>query len=921
VSALSISRKRIALGGAVLLLPLLGSAVQLASPFADGAVLQRERPVAVWGSARSGEQVTVRFAGQAKTAVTAANGAWRVNLDPMPASFEPRTLSVTADASGETASVTNVLVGEVWFVSGQSNAVCPFWHTTAPRFRTINKGGLIAQYLRKTTIRFTDRPGRWKTMTRENLVKTTPLQGGPCDGSFSALGTFFAIKLENVLGVPVGMIGEYINGSAIQPWIPPYGGHWRAYVARWTPYTIRGVIWNQGCSNVWDGSVYDTMLAGLYAGWSKGFENPELPFIFQETAQYNDQCFDIMLAQQRFAAAQPNAFLSADGDIERFGDAHGNDKEPMARRMLVHALRRVYGFTDIEDEPPTFRSWRVEGDKAILSFDHAKNFYVYNHGMTDYRAPFELAGADGVWKPAELVFEPLNGWASNGCIDSSNLVIRAKGVPSPTRVRYLHRGVANVFNEVCLPLLAFEAGEPSVAEIELVLAASAKEIEKGQAALKDRVSLEAYRPLVASVNGTNVWTAALQKALDEHQVVVIPASNLPYYLDATVKIPSLRRLEAAGATVALLPGTDVVMLRNANAFDGTLDPIWTAKRDHDIAIVGGRFEDWRRSRAGYGMSGRYNNAPRKVGNYYGVSTLFFFNDLDRLSLRDVTFAHTSGFACQCGDAKDLSFVNTVFDSCYADGYHLNGNLHRVHVKNAKGYVGDDLVALNAYDWLDSSVDYGPQRTILCEDLEAPSDCRYPAIRILPATFRYRNGMEVDCSIRDVVFRRVKGVKCFKMYLQTPRYPLGTEPEWSKVGSGGNIRFEDIDIDLDRPIDLLGGYKDSDPVRGHFGAFEFGANLTSVHFKNLRVKFHLDQYPLSHLAVVGPKSLRYQTDDGKPGEIFDPYVNCKVGTVTVEGLKTEGTRPAELVRATVFDDINKDGRSSGRGEIGNLVIKE
>ncbi len=461
--------------------------------------------------------------------------------------------------------------------------------------------------------------------------------------------------------------------------------------------------------------------------------------------------------------------------------------------------------------------------------------------------------------------------------------------------------------------------EMSVCEIEKAIADSDAAIEAAQAKLKDACSLADYASLVTAVNGTNVWTKALQTAVREHEVVRIPATGKPYYIDATVCVPSNRRIEAEGATITLLPGTCVLLLRNENAPDGTLAPISTGARDSNIAIVGGRWEDWMRNRRGYGHTGRFSMDERRVGAHYGVSTLFYFGNCDEVSVRDVTFAHTSGFAVQSGDGARHCYENIRFDMCYADGLHLNGNLSDVHVKDVRGRVGDDLVALNAYDWLNSSINFGPQTNILCEDLELVGG-GYPAIRIQPAKYKYADGSIVDCAISNVIFRRVKGIMTFKMYLQTPRYRIGEKPEWAEVGSGGNIHFEDIEIDLQRPIDVMGQYKDSEAVRGHFGAFEFGANLSSVHFKNVDITFHLDDYPLSHLAVVGPKSCFFPGKDGAPGtEIFDPYVTCRVGRVTVEGLRVHGRKPAELVRATVFDDINKDGHSSGRGVIDNLTI--
>ena len=455
--------------------------------------------------------------------------------------------------------------------------------------------------------------------------------------------------------------------------------------------------------------------------------------------------------------------------------------------------------------------------------------------------------------------------------------------------------------------------------IECEVEAACSEIDDGQATLSDRCSVADYRALVRTVNGTNMWTAALQKALDEHEIVTIPASGEKYFFDGTVIVPSRRRIEATGATVRLADGMRTVLLRNASAQDGTLAPIpASATRDTDIAIVGGRWEDWCTRRAGYGRTGMFNLLPRRKGNYFGVSTLFFFNNVNRLSVTGATFHHTGGFAVQAGDGDAVAFRDISFDRCFADGLHLNGNLTRVLARNVRGQVGDDLVALNAYDWLNSSVDFGPQRYILCEDLELvrlPGVPAYPAIRILPAKYRYADGSIVDCAISDVIFRRVKGITTYKMYLQTPRYTIGSPPEWAEVGSGGNLFFSDLEIDLDAPIDKIGQYATQEAPRGHFAAFEFGANLSLVHFKNIDITFHADKWPLTHLVQVGPKSCFYPGKDGKPGmEIFDPYVSCRVERVVLENVRAHGTPPAELVHAAVFDDINKDGRSTGRGVI-------
>jgi hypothetical protein len=250
-------------------------------------------------------------------------------------------------------------------------------------------------------------------------------------------------------------------------------------------------------------------------------------------------------------------------------------------------------------------------------------------------------------------------------------------------------------------------------------------------------------------------------------------------------------------------------------------------------------------------------------------------------------------------------------------------MSRIYAKNIRGNVGDDLVALNAYDWINSSVNFGPQKYILCEDLElirTPGASYYPAIRIQPAIFRFEDSSEVDCAISDLIFRRVKGIVTYKMYLQTPRYKIGGTREWAKVGSGGNLHFEDLTIESVEPIDKFPNYMNGDPLRGHFGVFEFGANLSSVYFKNVNLTFDIKRFPTAHLAVVGPKSYRYNDNKGEAIEIFDPWVSCNVEKVVLENITVNGEAPKELVHATEFNDINNDGNSTGKGVIKEIVYR-
>lgn len=431
--------------------------------------------------------------------------------------------------------------------------------------------------------------------------------------------------------------------------------------------------------------------------------------------------------------------------------------------------------------------------------------------------------------------------------------------------------------------------------------------------LTDRAELTDYSGLVRLENRLEIWSDALQSALDEHEIVVIPAREKPYYIDRQIVIGSNRRIEAAGATVIQTPGCELLMLRNSTAANGTHAPIGKAERNCNISIIGGHFEESRRSRAGYGTSGKFD--PER--SFYGVSTLFFFNNMENLTLEGVTFAHTGGFAVQIGDISCAVFERIRFEECYADGIHVNGNTKNLLCRDIKGQVGDDLVALNAYDWQNSSVDFGPISTVLCDDLELSPDSRYKAIRIEPGRYYYDDGSEVDCSITDAIIRNVRGIKTFKLYYQTPRYKLGSAPERGEVGSADNLFFEDIAVDLCSPIDEFDEYLNSDPIRGSFAAFELGANIGFLSLENIELTLYKDKYPFSYLLCCGPKSI---VRDGN--EIFDPYLSSRIERLSLASISVNGKRVDSidgLLREIEFDDVDGDGHSTAAGRIGEVCL--
>ncbi len=444
-------------------------------------------------------------------------------------------------------------------------------------------------------------------------------------------------------------------------------------------------------------------------------------------------------------------------------------------------------------------------------------------------------------------------------------------------------------------------------------------------ALQDSISLTEYIHLTRETDIGTIWTDALQTALEEHNRIIIPPAEAPYYIDDTVIIPSDRHIEAEGAVIRLTADCEVLMLRNEHTMDGTHAPINTTLRDNNISIHGGRWEESQTRRGGYGKCCRYTHFGEdddRSRPFFGVSTCMLFNNLTGLTLTDMTFANTAGFCVQTGDLANGVFENIAFVSCFADGLHLNGNSENLLIRNVHGEVGDDLVALNMYDWQNSSVNFGPTRNVLCDGLALAPSSPYKALRIEPGVYTYDDGSTVDCGLFDAIIRNVKGISTFKMYFQTPQYRIGTAPEPGSVGSSDNLFFENITVDLAAPIDCFAEYMNSDPVRGTFAAFELGANIGYVSFENIDLTLYPKKYPMSCLACIGPKSVRVEDR-----EIFDPYLSSHARTVEMKNIRINGLavndsdisdKADQLFRTIMFEDINHDGNSTGAGTVDSVL---
>jgi hypothetical protein len=342
--------------------------------------------------------------------------------------------------------------------------------------------------------------------------------------------------------------------------------------------------------------------------------------------------------------------------------------------------------------------------------------------------------------------------------------------------------------------------------------------------------------------------------------------------------------------------------------DGTNAPIHTADRDTNISIHGGCWDEGATTRGARRFHG-------DESSFCGVQTCMLFNNLDHLTMTDITFAHATSFCVQVGDLTDGVFENFFFISCYADGLHINGNSENLLVRNFSGHVGDDLVALNMYDWLGSSINYGPAKNVFCEDIHSAPDSRAKAMRLQPGIFIYRDGTQVDCSLSDMYFRNLSGIFEYKLYFQSPPYKIGAKPEGGGAGSGNNLLFENCEILAQRPQ-----YREDDTVKGDFGMFFINSNIGYLSLENIRYTVPEGTGEDTHLVAVGPMTWR---PIARPHmEVFDPYISGVLDTLELESIFVNGERvtdASKIIKIIEFDDVNKDGFSSGKGTLNHVFL--
>lgn len=451
------------------------NAVTLGQPFSDHMVLQRDRPVPVWGGAAPGTKVKVAFNKQTRTAVADKNGAWRVDLAPMPAGG-PFEMTV----SGIAEPLRDIMIGDVWICSGQSNMemglnllnganpkVAPMW-TSPEHLARANQPGLRLfcapkQFVTEPATRYlqNERPaylGQWKTCTIENASHAGIWYG------FSAVAFYFGLEIQSQSGVTVGLVVAAHGGTAAEAWMSPPAvkalkhkphcptqeevlkanpkGELNSTSACYNgilhpllPMAVRGVIWYQGEHNADGDWNYAETLESLIADWRTGFGQPDLPFYIVQLCSLkgfggNPTTWPAAReAQLQVHQRVKNTGLVVTTDLYNWnapGDIHPNNKQAVGQRLALWALRDCYGKKEIEPSGPIYREMKIEGDKVRLFFDHTAGGLI-RPGQTPFNNQldgFMVAGEDRQFRNA------------NAVADGETVVVYANGLQEPRYVRY-----------------------------------------------------------------------------------------------------------------------------------------------------------------------------------------------------------------------------------------------------------------------------------------------------------------------------------------------------------------------------------------------------------------------------------------------------------------------------------------------------
>ncbi|MDE7085853.1 MAG: sialate O-acetylesterase, partial [Prevotella sp.] len=422
--------------------------VRLPKFFADNMVLQQQTECNLWGWTDKGKTVSITTSWDNKTYKVKTDQEGRFDLKVQtPAAGGPYHISFK---DGELVKLDNIMVGEVWLCSGQSNM-------------EMQMKGFKQQPVEGTTeelLRCKDPQLRLFTVKRNpQLLPQTDVTGHWDEATaasvrdFSATAYYFGRALRSTLGVPVGLIVTSYGGSACEAWMKAdwlkafpkvkqtiteadvkklhqrcptalYNGQLKPLVG----YTMRGAIWYQGEDNVPRYDFYAPLLKAMVEGWRADWQQGEFPFYYCQIAPYDYSLIDwkdsqlLREQQQKAESLIPNARMAVLMDAGLEYGIHPRKKRQAGERLAILALSNTYDIKGLPDFA-VYKEVEFKNDTAVIAFDRSKEWVYFEHGTTSKN--FEVAGQDRVFHPATKVWVARN-----------HVYVQCDEVKQPAAVRY-----------------------------------------------------------------------------------------------------------------------------------------------------------------------------------------------------------------------------------------------------------------------------------------------------------------------------------------------------------------------------------------------------------------------------------------------------------------------------------------------------
>ena len=452
---------------------ILQAQLKVAPILTNNMVLQRNTEVRLWGKAKPLEKliISASWSNYKVNTVCNENGEWLVKVKTTEAGG-PYTISIKSDK--ETITLKNILLGEVWLCSGQSNMQMQM--EGFPDQPVNNSNDLMVDADNDNVRMFTVKLASMDTPQDSCLGKWVVASTATV-GKFSAVGYLYAKQLQQRLKVPVGMIASSWSSSRIEPWMsketiskfpesfaetsksdarPQHRAYhlYNGMIAPIKNYSIKGAIWYQGESNISAPKVYPDLMVAMVENWRQAFDVGQFPFYFVEIAPhwYNNSkaTNTVFLREAQLKASKliPNSGMVSTVDIGEEKCIHPAEKLTVAKRLTYWALSETYGIKGITYKNPVFKNISIQDSALLVSFENAPL------GLTAFGKEIdnvELAGVNKVFYPAKAT------------ITNKQLKIVSSQVPKPVAVRYgfcnFPQGKGFIYNVAGLPVPSFRSDD------------------------------------------------------------------------------------------------------------------------------------------------------------------------------------------------------------------------------------------------------------------------------------------------------------------------------------------------------------------------------------------------------------------------------------------------------------------------------